>query len=270
MDLERFKVNGDREIRLRDFPTKFDAGKDDDDLDDIRRDVWSDLGDLQQKLYAQSKQSILIVLQAMDAAGKDSTIAKLTKSMDSHSCHVHSFKKPSELELAQDFLWRIHKAAPAAGDITLFNRSHYEDVLIVKVHEWVSEKTIEARYDHINNFERLLADRGTHVIKIMLNISPEYQLGRFKRRLDNPGKHWKFNPGDLDERNLWDDYMEAFEIAINRCSSQESPWYIVPAENRRYRDALIASIVRDKLLEIDPQYPQPEFDEKRYTSDSIS
>lgn len=270
MDFSNFKFTGETPLKLRDLPTQYDGGMSDRDLKDLRNKLWSRVADLQEKLYAESKQSMLIVLQAMDAAGKDSSISKLTKNMNAQGCHVVSFKKPTKLESSHDFLWRVHSQAPAAGEITLFNRSHYEDVLVVKVHGWVSDEAIEARYSHINNFEALLADSGTKVIKIMLNISPDYQLGRFKQRLDIPGKNWKFNPGDLDERKLWSDYMAAFEVAINRCSSESAPWYVVPAENRRFRDVMLASIVLDELTQLDPDYPAPEFDAEKYTSDSIS
>lgn len=269
MDFDQFKVIGEN-VKLSEFKTEFDNGLSNSGLKKLREKLWLDVAELQAKLYAENRQSLLIVLQAMDAAGKDSTISKLTRNLNAQGCHIHSFKKPSKLELSHDFLWRAHAAAPASGEITIFNRSHYEDVLVVKVHDWASDEVIERRYQHINNFEALLADRGTKVIKFMLNISQDYQLDRFKRRLDNPGKHWKFNPGDLDERKLWGDYMGAFERAIEKCSSTKSPWYIVPAENRNFRDVMIASVIKKALIEMRPDYPAPEFDENVYTSESIS
>ncbi len=269
MDFEQFKLTGDT-VDLSAFATNYDDGKSDSDLKKLREKIWDDVAELQEKLYAENKQSLLIVLQAMDAAGKDSTIGKLTRNLNAQGCKIHSFKKPSKLELSHDFLWRIHAAAPASGEITIFNRSHYEDVLIVKVHGWADNEKIERRYEHINNFESLMADRGTKVVKFMLNVSPEYQLDRFKRRLDNPGKHWKFNPGDLDERKLWSDYMQAFEAAMEKCASDDSPWYVVPAENRNFRDVMIASVVKDVLKSMSPDYPEPEFDPQVYTSETIS
>jgi PPK2 family polyphosphate:nucleotide phosphotransferase len=269
MDFDQFRFTGEK-IGLSDLETKFDDDTSNSSLKKLREKLWGDIADLQEKLYAENKQSLLIVLQAMDAAGKDSTISKLTRNLNAQGCVIHSFKKPSKLELAHDFLWRVHAAAPKAGEISIFNRSHYEDVLVVKVHGWASDKKIEGRYQHINNFEALLADRGTKVIKFMLNISQEYQLSRFKRRLDNPDKHWKFNPGDLDERKLWTDYMCAFELAIERCASEQSPWYVVPAENRNFRDVMIASVIKDTLIAMNPGYPEPEFDEAIYTSETIS
>lgn len=268
MNFNEFKVTGNK-VNLDSIQTEFDAGKSKSELKKLCTKVWSEVAELQEKLYAENKQSLLIVLQAMDAAGKDSTIGKLTKSMNAQGCHIHSFKKPSKLEMSHDFLWRIHNAAPAKGEITIFNRSHYEDVLVVKVHGWADDETINRRYQHINNFESLIADSGTKVLKFMLNVSPEYQLSRFKRRLDVPGKNWKFNPGDLDERQRWDDYMAAFEVAMEHCSSEGAPWYVVPAENRNFRDLMIASVVRDTLLDLNPDYPAPEFDASLYTSDSI-
>ncbi len=225
---------------------------------------------LQDTLYAGADQSLLIVLQAMDAAGKDSTIRKLTSHMNVQGCHVAKFGKPSDEELAHDFLWRIHKKVPAKGHITLFNRSHYEDVLIVKVHNWASTDVIQQRYTDINTFETLLASNKTKVLKFMLNISPEYQLSRFKRRLDKPEKNWKFNPGDLNERKLWSNYMQAFNSAMQHCSTEAAPWYVIPSENRWFRDFAVSSIVRETLEKMDPKYPEPDFDTNLYQSDTIS
>ena len=267
---DRFKVTGDKSVNLADYETNFDGEMKDQDLKKQTKKVWDDLAQLQEQLYAESKQSVLIVLQAMDAAGKDSTIGKLTRSLNAQGCLVHSFKKPTKLEQAHDFLWRVHAKAPANGEMTIFNRSHYEDVLVVKVHGWKSDDEIATRYQQINQFESLLASNNTKVIKFMLNVTPEYQLDRFKRRLDNPGKNWKFNPGDLDERKLWSDYMSAFEIALKECATDQAPWYVVPAENRRFRDYMIAKVIRDELQKMNPQYPEPEFDATVYTSSSIS
>lgn len=269
IDFNQFRCTGG-DFSLRDMPTEFDGGMNNDDLKDACQEVWDEVDEWHERLYAEGKQSLLIVFQAMDAAGKDSSIGKLTSALSAHGCYVKAFKKPSTLELSHDFLWRVHQAAPSAGHLALFNRSHYEDVLVVKVHGWADDEIIERRYDHINNFERLLADRGTRVVKFMLNISKDYQLERFKSRLENSEKHWKFNPGDLFEREHWDDYMSAFETAIQRCASKESPWYIVPAQNRTFRDLMVASVIRDTLRDMNPQYPAPDFDPTEYTVDSIS
>lgn len=267
MNFDQFKYSPGS--KLSSYSTLSNAGLDDDDLKTLRDDNYRRLRNLQERLYAERKQSLLIVLQAMDAAGKDSTIAKLTGRLNAQGCLVHSFKKPTKLELEHDFLWRVHARAPGQGEITIFNRSHYEDVLIVKVHGWASPEQIQTRYQHINAFESLLADRGTKVLKFMLNISPEYQLERFKNRLENPDKHWKFNPGDLDERAHWSDYMAAFEQALEHCSTPESPWYVVPAENRRFRDAMVSGVIADTLDAMQPDYPPADFNPSDFPIESL-
>ena len=224
---------------------------------------------LQERLYAEGEQSLLVVLQAMDTAGKDSTIRRVMSGINPQGCRVWSFKKPTPEELAHDFLWRIHRRTPAKGNIALFNRSHYEDVLIVRVHGWASPALIENRYGHINDFEELLYEHGTRVVKIMLYISKDYQRRRLQRRLRRPDKHWKFNPADLDERKRWDDYMAAYEIALRRCSTPHAPWYVIPAEQRWFRDLVISQLLVDTLTDMDPQYPDPDFDPADYPPESI-
>ena len=226
--------------------------------------------ELQQKLYAESSQSLLIVFQAMDTGGKDSTIRKLTRGINPQGCRVSSFKTPSKLELAHDFLWRAHATTPKKGFIEIYNRSHYEDVLIVKVHGWASTKLTNRRYRHINDFERLLVDHGTCIVKIMLNISKDYQLERLRLRLEDPDKHWKFNPNDLKERKHWHLYMKAYEQVLVRCSKKYAPWYVVPAENRWYRDLIVSQIVLDALQRMNPEYPEPGFNLKDYPPESLS
>ena len=206
----------------------------------------------------------------MDAGGKDSTTEHVFGPMNPQGVRVASFKAPSTLEKSHDFLWRVHAKAPQKGMIRVFNRSHYEDVLIVKVHGWAEADVIERRYDHIRHFEALLADAGTRVVKVMLNISKDYQLERFRRRLERPDKHWKFNPGDLKERDHWEDYMRAFEVAMERTSTEAAPWYVVPAETRWYRDLVVSQILVDTLEAMDPQYPEPEFDPADYPPGSLS
>ncbi len=215
---------------------------------------------LQERLYAENRQALLIVLQAMDTGGKDSTIRSVMTGINPQGCRIYGFKKPTPPELSRDFLWRVHQRVPPAGHIGIFNRSHYEDVLIVRVHGWAPKKVIEKRYEHINAFERLLHDHGTRVIKIYLHISKAYQLSRFRRRLERPDKWWKFNPADLEERKYWDEYMRAYEIALNRCSKKHAPWYVVPAEKRWFRNLVISRLLLDTLEAMDPQYPKPDFD----------
>lgn len=225
--------------------------------------------ELQERLYAEGKQGLLVVLQAMDAGGKDSTIRKVFGGLNPQGVVVSSFKAPSKIELAHDYLWRIHQCAPGKGYIGVFNRSHYEDVLIVRVHGWASPESLERRYEHINAFEKLLSDEGTQVVKIMLHISKDYQLERFRRRLERPDKHWKFNPEDLKEREFWDDYMRAFEIALERCSTEVAPWYVIPAEARWFRDVAIAQLVHDTLAAMNPQYPKPGFDVAEFSAEGL-
>lgn len=267
--IESLKVLPNSSQHPSELETSVNWGLDKETVKKHTQILYKEILELQEKMYAEKKHSLLIVLQAMDAAGKDSTIRKLTTHLNVQGARVQSFGKPSKIELAHDFLWRIHQVAPAKGEIVLFNRSHYEDVLVVKVHGWCDAERLEKRYQHINNFEDMIADNGTKTIKIMLNVSPEYQLSRFKSRLDNQGKNWKFNPGDLDERKLWADYMAAFKDVFAKCSTQAAPWYIVPAEQRWFRDYVIALIIRDELINIAPNYPKPDYDASVFRSDSI-
>jgi PPK2 family polyphosphate:nucleotide phosphotransferase len=216
------------------------------------------LGDLQERLYAEQKQSLLVVLQAMDTGGKDGAIKGVFRGVNPQGCQVWPFKVPTEEELAHDFLWRIHAKAPRKGQITIFNRSHYEDVVVVRVKSLVPEDVWRARYDRINEFERLLAGAGTRVIKFYLHISRDEQKSRLQARLDNPDKHWKFAVGDLAERERWDDYMAAYEDAINQCSTEYAPWYVVPANKKWYRNVVIARAIVDTLEGMNPQFPEPE------------
>jgi len=218
------------------------------------------IAELQNRLYAESKQSLLIVLQATDTGGKDSTIRKVLGPINPQGVRVTSFKAPSSIELAHDFLWRIHQAVPAKGMIGVFNRSHYEDVLIVRVHDLVPKETVERRYDQINDFERHLAENNVTLLKFFLHISKDEQKERLQARLDDPNKHWKFNPADLEEREKWDDYEEAFEIALSRCSTKQAPWFIIPADRKWYRNAVIARIIRRTLEDMDPHYPSDSHD----------
>ncbi len=267
-DYNKYKVSGAK-FSLDSIRGDDDQGMSKGDGKALVKENRERLAELQERLYAEGKQSVLLVLQAMDTAGKDSTIEQVTKGINPQGCIVSGFKKPTPEELAHDFLWRVHKRTPGKGMIGIFNRSHYEDVLIVRVHGWASPETIKARYDHINAFENLLSDNGTRIIKVMLKISPEYQLARLKRRLVRPDKRWKFNPGDLDERKLWDKYMDAYEAALRKCSTEKAPWYVVPAENRTFRNAVITQMLVDALDDMNPQYPEPDFNLADYPPESL-
>jgi PPK2 family polyphosphate:nucleotide phosphotransferase len=215
------------------------------------------LGALQDRLYAESRQSLLVVLQAMDAGGKDGTVKHVFAGVNPQGVRVTSFKVPTAEELGHDFLWRIHAHTPRRGDIAIFNRSHYEDVLVARVHELVDESTWRRRYHHINHFESLLHDAGTRIVKLFLHISREEQAQRLQARLDDPAKRWKFNRGDLGERARWDDYMAAYEEAIARTSTEHAPWYVVPADRKWFRNWAVSRIVIEALEAMDPRYPAP-------------
>ena len=273
LDLDRYRVKPGKRPHLSRRDTAGTQGlSEKDDADKVEAQLEEDrdrLRDLQERLYAERKQSLLVVLQATDAAGKDSTVKHVFGGMNPNNVRVWSFKTPTRIELEHDFLWRIHKHVPGAGYLGVFNRSHYEDVLIVKMHGWVDADTLERRYDHINHFESLLADGGTRIVKIMLHVSKDYQLERFRRRLRREDKHWKFNPADLTERALWDEYQDAFETALERCSTDAAPWYVIPAEERWFRDLAITQLLVRTLEEMDPQYPPPAFDPADYPPDAI-
>ena len=219
-----------------------------------------ELVDLQARLWAEGQRSLLVVIQAMDAGGKDGAIRNVFKGVNPQGCEVTSFKVPNEEELAHDFLWRVHKRVPAKGKIGIFNRSHYEDVLVVRVHDLVPQSVWSARYDTINDFEANLAAAGTRIVKFMLHISKEEQAERFRKRIENPAKRWKFRTGDLEERKLWDKYMAAFEDAVTRTTTEQAPWYVVPADHKWYRDFVITSVLVDSLRDMDPQFPEAEED----------
>ncbi|MEX2214589.1 MAG: polyphosphate kinase 2 family protein [Phycisphaeraceae bacterium] len=257
---ETYRIQPGSKLRLGDIPSNDDAGLNRDDAEKEFKQLSKRLVDLQEILYAQKKHSLLVVLQAMDTAGKDSTIRSVFSPLDQLACHALSFKAPSQEERDHDFLWRVHQRTPAKGFIHIFNRSHYEDVLVVRVKNLVPKEVWKARYDHINAFEKMLADEGTTIVKFYLHISKGYQKERLQRRLDNADKHWKFNPDDLKERAVWDDYMAAYDDVLERCSTKHAPWYVIPAEKRWFRDLLVARIMVATLESLDMKYPDPAFD----------
>ncbi|MBK8134652.1 MAG: polyphosphate kinase 2 family protein [Chloroflexi bacterium] len=216
------------------------------------------LSGLQSRLYAQGKQSLLVVMQAMDAGGKDGTIKTVFRDMNPQGMAVTSFKVPSTEELAHDFLWRVHAKAPARGMIGIFNRSHYEDVLIVRVNELVPESVWRSRYDQINAFEKLLSDNGTRIVKFFLHISKDEQKARLEDRLKSPDEQWKFSMGDLPVRLKWGDYMDAYDDALSNCSTDNAPWYVIPSNRKWLRNLLVTQILVETLEDMDPQYPAPE------------
>jgi len=217
---------------------------------------------LQTILHAEHRRSLLLVFQAMDTGGKDGAVKDLCAGLNPAGLHLTSFKVPASEELDHDFLWRIHKATPAKGMIGIWNRSHYEDVLVARVHKLVPKKVWKARYDQINRFEQMLTQNGTTIVKFMLHISKDEQKKRLQARLDRPDKWWKFNVGDIKERSRWSDYQKAYEDVVNKCSTKCAPWHIVPANHKWARDLALAEIVLRTLKEMDPRYPRVLFDPK--------
>jgi PPK2 family polyphosphate:nucleotide phosphotransferase len=229
----------------------------------IQRDFekhQEELFDWHTKLYAERKRSLLVVLQAMDTGGKDGTITHVVRNFNPQGVMITPFKQPTPEEKRHGFLWRIRKRLPVAGDIGIFNRSHYEDVLIVRVHELAPPAVIERRYDLINAFEKQLARSGTRMVKLCLHISYAEQRKRLLERLKDPDKRWKFNEHDIDERAYWDEYMSAYSLAISRCSTPQAPWYVIPADDKVYRNWAVTKILSETLQEMNPKYPQPKLD----------
>ncbi|HEY0075931.1 MAG TPA: polyphosphate kinase 2 family protein [Abditibacteriaceae bacterium] len=214
------------------------------------------LGELQERLYAEDKRSVLLVFQAMDTGGKDGAVKSLLTGINPVGVQVTSFKAPSQEELDHDYLWRVHQKVPGRGLIGVWNRSHYEDVLIVRVHKLIDKETAQARFEQINNFEKMLAENGVTILKFFLHISKDEQKERLQARLDNPEKHWKFNPGDLKERALWDDYQQAYEDVLNHCSTTHAPWHLVPADKKWARNIAVAEAVVAALEKMNPQFPK--------------
>ena len=213
------------------------------------------LEDLQDRMWAEAKRGVLVVLQGIDASGKDGAVRNVMTAFNPQGCQVSSFKVPTAEEAAHDFLWRIHKRVPAKGEIGVFNRSHYEEVLVVRVHKLVPQSVWSGRYEIIREFEQLLSATGTTVVKFFLHISKDEQRERLQERHDNPKKRWKFSLGDLDERKLWDDYTKAYEDALSKTSTADAPWYVIPANRNWFRDLAIASILADTIAGLKPRYP---------------
>ncbi len=259
-DTEPFCVAPGSVIDLRGRPTRDDGGFGKKEGKKAVKTLSKRLIDLQELLYARRASGLLVIFQAMDAGGKDSTTRRVFRKLDPAGVRVKSFKSPSDRERRHDFLWRIHQHTPRRGYIAIFNRSHYEDVVAVRVRQLAPPEVWQGRFEHINAFERLLADEGTIVLKFFLHISEGYQKDRLQRRLDRPDKHWKFDPADLDDRGRWDQFMEAYSESIQRCSTNHAPWYVVPAERRWFRDMVVMQTIVDKLQSLRMSYPEPDFD----------
>lgn len=260
--MEQYKIEPGKKFKLDDWSP--------DDLGDYEgkkqkgieklAEYRAEIDSLQELLYSEHKHRLLVVFQAMDGGGKDGTIRAVFDGVNPQGVRVASFKAPTPAELDHDYLWRIHEQTPGKGEIVVFNRSHYEDVLVVRVHNLVPKEVWKKRYQQINDFEKTLADEGTTILKFFLNISLEEQKTRFLERLEMPEKRWKFKAGDLEERKYWADYMQAFEEAIQKTSTKWAPWYVVPANRNWYRNLVVAKVIADTLRGMKMQYPNPQID----------
>ncbi len=259
MRMNEYRVGSKQKVRLRDYdPDDVHLASGKGAAKEKSAELQERLAELQELVFAGREQKVLILLQGMDASGKDGTIRHVMGGFNPQGVRVVSFGQPSKVELDRDYLWRVHQQVPAKGEVVVFNRSHYEDVLVVRVHGLVPESDWKKRYAQINEFERMLTENGTLILKFFLHISKDEQRQRLQERIDDPTKRWKFQHGDLDSRKLWNDYVRAYEDALTNCSTAYAPWYIVPANQKWYRNYVIGSVVVDALKRLKMKYPQPD------------
>ena len=269
-DFARYRVEPDERFSLADHdPGDTNGMTEEPELEREYDDLGERIAGLQERLYAEERRSLLIVLQGIDAAGKDGTVKHVLRGTNPAGVRVYSFKEPSNDELAHDFLWRYHQATPADGMIHVFNRSHYEDVLVVRVKDLAPEELWRSRFDSINDFERMLVREGTTIVKFFLHISKDEQLEKFRERLERPDKYWKWSDNDMKERERWDDYQRAYEEAVAATSTPWAPWYVIPADHRWYRNYVIARVLAGTLQAMDPRYPGPPEDVKRFAEQEL-
>jgi PPK2 family polyphosphate:nucleotide phosphotransferase len=269
-DYALYRVGPDTPVSLADQdPADTGAYGDADAARTELKDLVDHIADLQARLYAEEERSLLVVLQGIDAAGKDSTVAHVFRGTNPQGVRVYSFKEPSNEESAHDFLWRYHQHTPAKGMIHVFNRSHYEDVLVVRVKRLVEEERWRSRYDSINDFERMLAREGTTIVKFFLHISKDAQMDRFRERLEREDKHYKFSANDVRERRNWDAYQEAYEEALRCTSTEWAPWYMIPSDHKWYRNLVVARTVCGVLEGVDPRWPEPEEDLEKFAAEEL-
>ena len=254
------RVDPGRTVDLAEWPTDVGGDLDRRASESETRALNERLEELQELLYAEGRHRVLVVIQATDTGGKDGTIRHVFDGVNPQGVKVASFKKPTDEELAHDYLWRVHREVPGDGEITIFNRSHYEDVLVVRVHGLVPEARWSQRYRHINDFERLLADEGTTIVKLFLHISEDEQRERLQARIDEPHKRWKFSAADLAERERWDDYQKAFAEMLERTSTTHAPWYVIPADRKWFRNRLVSQIIVETLESLDMDWPPADDD----------
>jgi PPK2 family polyphosphate:nucleotide phosphotransferase len=268
-DFERYRVLPGEEIDLSDLDPADTAAYEQHEAEEELAGLVEQIAELQDRLYAEEERSVLVVLQGIDAAGKDSTVKHVFSGTNPQGVRVYSFKEPSNEEAAHDFLWRYHQHTPGRGMIHVFNRSHYEDVLVVRVKQLVEEERWRSRYESINDFERVLAREGTTIVKFFLHISKDAQLERFRERLEREDKHYKFSANDVRERRHWDDYQEAYQDALRATSTEWAPWYAIPSDHKWFRKLAVARIVASTLHQLDPKWPEPEEDLERFAAEEL-
>jgi PPK2 family polyphosphate:nucleotide phosphotransferase len=249
-----------RKLKLKDWDPDYDAGKKKEEVEKELVHFSSRISELQYKLLAANSQSLVIILQGVDTSGKDGTIRHVMGALNPQSCYVRPFKVPTTEELSHDYLWRVHMAVPSKGQIAIFNRSHYEDIIEVRVHSLVPKSELTPRYGQINNFEKYLADNHVTILKFFLHISKHEQKKRLQERLEDPTKRWKISESDLENRKYWDKYMESYEEALSKCSTKWAPWYIIPANLKWFRNWAVAQIILETLDSMKLKYPQPRID----------
>jgi PPK2 family polyphosphate:nucleotide phosphotransferase len=275
LDLDRYRLPPGERFHLDRFDPRdlanFELDKDDlkDEAKDWVKKDQDRLNDLQQCLYAQGRHGLLVVLQGMDTGGKDGTIRHVMGAFDPQGVVVTPFKVPTEEERDHDFLWRVHKAVPRRGMVGIFNRSHYEDVLVVRVKGLAPEEVWKRRYEHINHFEKLISDEGVTIVKLFLHITPEEQAERLAERQQRPDKQWKFNPGDLEDRKLWYDFRHAYEDALTLCNTPWAPWHVIPADRKWFRNLVVSELLMEVLEGLGMEYPKPVDDIGSYSIDPI-
>ncbi|MCY4492185.1 MAG: polyphosphate kinase 2 family protein [Thaumarchaeota archaeon] len=255
-NIEKFIIKPGSKVNLKKFDTSYNGKLQKEEAKSELEIIHQKMSDMQYKIHAEKKQALLIVLQAMDAGGKDGTIRDVMYGFNPQGCKVKSFRAPNDVEINHDYLWRVHMVIPARGEIGILNRSHYGDVLVVRVHNLVPPKQWSKRYEHINNFEKMLTDEGVRVLKLFLHISKEEQRKRLYKRLENPLKHWKVDEADFEERKFWNDYVKAHEQMLEKCSKPWSPWYVIPGDKKWYRNLLVGQIITKTLEDMNPKMPK--------------
>ncbi len=259
--VNKFVASPDTQIKLSEWDPDFTGEIDKDYAEDkLKNGLVKQMSDLQYKLFADKSQAILIILQGLDASGKDSTIRHVMNAFSPQSCKVYSFKKPNDEEVSHDYLWRIHNVTPAKGEITIFNRSHYEDILTVRVHNLISEEALSKRYNQINDFEKYLFENNIKIIKLFLHISKDEQKKRLEERIKDPLKQWKFSESDIIERRSWDQYIIAYEEMLSKCSTNHAPWYIIPVNHKWFRNFIVTQIIINTLDNMELKFPKPKID----------